>query len=247
MDTTVRPCTLNFLLVSYELPGDYSLLTDNGEYTYARALQTLDYDFLAYGRRSPPRDVPPTPSAPTPRRTSFAGDDDVPAGFIPADGPLDRYLLRLHRFRNSPALAQLSYTNLRAIVPNNFPSQDVPAYPPLPILRRSWSRPSFVRTGDPSFDELRMAGYVQRHGTRAERRALTEFSEVHEACIKERQRLAEVQRTRACENAKLLLAHLVAAEDVFLLAAGNDPAAYLEAVATKRLYEQISARLSPSS
>ena len=41
-------------------PGDYSLLTDNGECSYARALEALDYDFLAYGRRTPPRDVPRT-------------------------------------------------------------------------------------------------------------------------------------------------------------------------------------------
>lgn len=214
---------------------------------YARALETLDYDFLSYGRRSAPHDVPPTTSTPTPLPVPAAKSDDLPTGFIPSGGPLDRYILRLHRFRHSPALAQLSYTNLRAITPNNFPSDAIPAYPPLPTVRASRSRPRFVRTGDPMVDELRLSEYVQRHGTQAERNAVDEYARLHTACIAERKRLSDEQRGRALGNVKLLLAHLSAAEDVFVLAAGDTPMARLEAQGVKHVYAQCSASLLPLS
>ncbi len=41
-----------------------------------------------------------------------------------------------------------------------------------------------------------------------------------------RRRLSEVQKARMQGNVELLAAHLLAAEDVFLLAAGDDPAAF---------------------
>ncbi|RPD67498.1 hypothetical protein L227DRAFT_538683, partial [Lentinus tigrinus ALCF2SS1-6] len=38
--------------------GNNTLLADSGEHTLSHALQLGDYDYLAYGRRSPPPDVP---------------------------------------------------------------------------------------------------------------------------------------------------------------------------------------------
>ncbi|TFK80621.1 hypothetical protein K466DRAFT_636437 [Polyporus arcularius HHB13444] len=226
--------------------NEWCLLTDNGEWMYARALETLDYDFLAYGRRSPPHDVPPTVSSPAPL---LASRDDRPLGFIPTDGALDHYFVRLHRFRNSPALAQLSHSSLRVVTPNDFARSSVPVYPPLPDMGTSGavSRPPFIVTGDTTFDERRLYGYVQQHGTQAERDAVAMYGHLRAANIAARRKLADVQKARVQGNVKLLAAHLLAAEVVLLLAAGDDPAARFESFTMKHIYTCITADIESRS
>lgn len=168
-------------------------------------------------------------------------DDDLPAGFIPTGGPLDRYLIQLHRFRESPALAKLSYTNLQAVTPNKFARSSVPKYPPLPDIgtSTSGSRPSSIRTGDAVFDEGCLLGWVQQYGTQAEQSAMVVHGRVREANLAARRKLADTQRARVGENAKLLMMHLLAAVDMFFLAAGDDPAALLEVGRMKYVYERL--------
>lgn len=136
-----------------------------GIYEYERALDECDYLYLAYGRPTPPHDVPPTPRPVTFRAETLRSDSEsaLPPGFIPTgNANTDRYLIELHRFKstNPPAevLDVLRLSSERSWTPK-LAMEDIPTIPPLPTIA------GFTPTGDPIVDEIILSDYLDAHGT----------------------------------------------------------------------------------
>ena len=136
--------------------GDAYLSSGTGEVEVERAEDEGDYIYLAYGRRSLPRDVPPSTRPPLPRVGAPLGPDGRPPGFVSTgDAFHDKLIIDQYRlFYLDPSRAQRS-----------APPKPIPPIPPFPALP---AVPGFTPTGDPALDEPALFLHVSEHGTPAQ-------------------------------------------------------------------------------
>ena len=149
-----------------------ALSTGGIEDEYERAMDEGDYIYLAYGQRSPPRDVPPDTRPPAPSSDTAPSSNGLPPGFVPTGEPsTDEYLIERYRMMAS-APPHLRNAMRTTSSPNAPPPagarRAVPGLPPLP------QKAGFVPTGDPEMDEMLLLDHVYEHGTAADQREVEE-------------------------------------------------------------------------
>ena len=218
--------------------GTTRLLEGVGGDAYERALDEGDYLSIAYGKPTPPHDVPliaRTPSALA--STNQDGDqNDLPPGFVSTGhADTDRYLVEMYRFKKSNPPAEVLDV-LR--VTHNTPSEPVHrlTMEDIPVIPALLSYPGFTPTGDPTLDEVLLSKHLQRSGTVTERRELRSILVEREKALQKRRRLA-AQVFSDSELRKDDEAHIAGMSDVGRLDAAvylsdSDSASSMDSLAT---------------
>ncbi|RPD67502.1 hypothetical protein L227DRAFT_597163 [Lentinus tigrinus ALCF2SS1-6] len=122
--------------------GDKALMEPTGEYEWERAHVEGDWDYIAYGRRIPPHDVPSSAGA---ARPSLSKDfvaslppSALPPGFI-STGNAEQDRRLIERFRatvlgtDQPLPFFLNPLRTPGLASNIVPARDIPPLPPLPV------------------------------------------------------------------------------------------------------------------
>ena len=135
--------------------------TTHAKADWNRAMEDIDFIYLAYGSPSPPRDAPPgtrPPRPPVPRPQPGI-QPPIPPGFVrTGDDSLDLCLIQRYQLLVSGAPDNGS----RPVgVSTYFPPFTDADIPPLLALPHT---PGLVLTGDPLVDEMLFLYWAERHG-----------------------------------------------------------------------------------
>ena len=167
-------------------------------------MDDCDYDYLAYGQRSRPHDVPASAgSRPSPALGTET--NGLPPGFIPTgEAATDQYLIEMYRLKASGAPAYLldaMNASSRPKASNRLNENDIPELPPLP------EAVGFVPTGDGKLDEVLLFDYLETHGTAAEQAELKRVLDRRMKALQARQRIASKRMTQVLRTKDAVAAH----------------------------------------
>ncbi|RDX47740.1 hypothetical protein OH76DRAFT_1405531 [Lentinus brumalis] len=194
--------------------GNRALMEPTGEYEWERARTEGDWDWVAYGRRNPPHDVPASARA----RPTFSKEFVAslppgvpPPGFVTTGNAKDDKSL-IERFRATvlgtdqllpPFLNPMRTPGLES---NVVLERDIPPMPELPVPQA----PGFVFIGDPPLDEQRLDAFLAEHGTEAEQEAFLRAAAARAKCVEARSKLSEEKERRSKAYRALVTEHLTA-------------------------------------
>ncbi|KAI0705734.1 hypothetical protein C8T65DRAFT_236037 [Cerioporus squamosus] len=185
-----------------------------GEYEWEGARTEGDWDWIAYGRRNPPHDVPLSAGARPAFPKAFVASlppDVPPPGFVTTGNAKDDRRL-IERFRatvlgtDEPIPPFLNPMRTPGLASNSVRERDIPPLPDLPAPQA----PGFVFTGDPRLDQDRLDAFLAEHGTEAEREAFVRVVIEFDECVEARSRLHEEKERRSKEFKEMVTEHLTA-------------------------------------
>ncbi|TFK78304.1 hypothetical protein K466DRAFT_657155 [Polyporus arcularius HHB13444] len=194
--------------------GNQALMEPTGEYERECAETEGDWDWIAYGQRHPPHDVPLSAGA----RPTFSKDYVAslppgvpPPGFVSTGSAEDNQRV-LKRWRatvlgtDKPIPSRLNPMRTPGLMSNVVLERDIPPMPEMPVPKA----PGFVFTGDPPLDERRLHAFLVEHGTEAELMAFWRVARAWAESVEVRTKLVEEKERRSKEYRELAVAHLTA-------------------------------------